>query len=267
MVNYARIQHHIDHGKGIAAKKLGPPFAAYRIVSSSRGDFPDGWTQITPSFPLFRRRYTSEAKAELGLKNVVLWYDIVANMEPYVLGDIFIQIDPPYVPGVSYGDGATQLPGSEEFNGMALAAHAPVNKAIGGRLDRLVRIYRPATSPVTVGNSTSWKSTLVNDQPLVLANGSYGFGQAGTDNASLVPAGVSSIHRRGETVFGPGVPAIVKPFLWFFYIPPLPGYLPLEGDAIVDQNGARYVVDHPYEQQTGMVGYQLICDRKVGQPG
>jgi hypothetical protein len=237
-------------------------------VSTSSGDFPDGWATINPSFPLFRRRYTSEGKAELGLKNVALWYDIVADMGPFVLGDVFIQVDPPYKPGVSYGDGATQLENSIEFNGMALAAHAPVNKAIGGRLDRLVQIYRPASVPATLADGTiSWKSTLPGDVPLVLSNGTYGFGAPGAGGASLVPAGVSSIHRRGDSVFGPGVPAMPKPFLWFFYVPPLPGYLPREGDAIIDQNGARYVVNHPYEQQTGVVGYQLIVDRKVGQPG
>ena len=42
--------------------------------------------------------------------------------------------------------------------------------------------------------------------------------------------------------------------------------LPREGDALIDQNGTRYVVVSPYEQLAGVVGYQLLCDRKVAQP-
>ena len=267
MVNYARVQEHIDRGKGIAARKLGPPYNAFRIIGSSAGDFPGGWSKVASNFPLFYRKLVGESKILTGLKNTTQWIDIVADMDPFVLGDIFLLNDPAYVPGVSYGAGATSIPGTIELNGMCLAWHPPVNKAIGGTINRLVSIYRPAVAPATQNDgSTYWESTHDNDQPLVLAGGSFAFGSAGAGGASLVPAGIGSAHRRGEAIFGPGVPGMLKPTHWFFYVPPLPGYLPREGDAIIDQNGARYVVVSPYEQLAGVVGYQLLCDRKVAQP-
>jgi hypothetical protein len=171
------------------------------------------------------------------------------------------------VSGVSYGAGATSIAGTQELNGICLAWHPPVDKAIGARLDRLVQIFRPSTQPVTqTDTSAFFETTLDNDQPLVLAGGSFAFGAAGAGTASLVPAGIGSGIRRGEAIFGPGVPGMVKGTHWFFYLPPLPGYLPREGDAIVDENGARYLVISPYEQFTGVVGFQLLCDRKIAGP-
>ena len=46
MVNYAKIQHHIDRGKGIAAQKLGPPFLAFRVTLAVAG-FKSGDIDIT----------------------------------------------------------------------------------------------------------------------------------------------------------------------------------------------------------------------------
>lgn len=267
MVNYARIQEHIDRGKGIAAKRLGPPYNAYRVISSSSGSFPGGWSRVATNYPLFSRKFVGEGKILTGLKNTSQWIDIVADMDPFVLGDIFVLADPSYVPGVSYGPGATSIPGTIELNGIALAWHPPVNNAIGARLDRLVTIWRPAMAPAAQGDGSDyWKSTHDNDQGLVLGGGQFAFGTAGAGVASLVPAGIGSAHRRGEAIFGPGVPGMMKGTHWFFYLPPLPGYLPREGDAIIDQNGSRYVVVSPYEQLAGVVGFQLLCDRKVAGP-
>lgn len=269
MVNYARIQHHIDRGKGIASQKLGPPFQAYRVISASAGDFPGGWSQVSANFPLFTRRFSgADTKSASGLKGTTLWYDLVGNMEPFLLGDVFLLNDPPYVPGVSYGAGATSIPGTIELTGYCLAYHPPVAKAIGAHLDRKVTIFRPAVEPAAQPDGSQyWESTHDNDQPLKLVAGQFGFGAAGSGGASLVPAGIASAHKRGDALFGPGVPGMTKTAHWFFYIPPLPGYLPREGDAIVDQNGARYVVISPYEQLTGCTGFQLLCDRKIAQPG
>lgn len=267
IVNYARVEHHIDRGRGKAAQKLGQPFNAYRVTSASSGDFPDGWTLEAAAFPLFRRRIT-EAKLEVGLKNISLLYEIIANMEPFLLGDVFLQVDPPYVAGVSYGAGATFLPGSAEFNAMCFASHFPVGKSVGNRLDRRVSIYRPAGAPQTLQDgSLYWESTHDNDQPLLLANGAFGLGAAGAGEGHMVPAGWASQHRQSERTFGPGVPGMLKPIKYFFYLPPLPGYMAREGDALIDENGARYVVVSIYEQQSGVVGQYLVCDRKIAQAG
>lgn len=267
MVHYGNIARHIDKGLGKAAKKLGQPFNGYRVETGNSGDFPSGWTQISGNFSLFRRRI-AEGKLEMGLPKATLWYNIIGNMTPYLLGDVFVQNDPPYVPGLTYGAGATSIPGTIELNAMCLAWHAPVDKRIGARIDRRVQIYRSASAPAPMiaDGTPYWKETLDNDVPLVLVNGTYVFGANGAP-ASYVPAGISSQHRQSEMLMQPNVPGMIKPAKWFFYVPPLPGYTAREGDAIVDENGARYVVLSPYEQQTGVVGNQMLCDRKISQPG
>lgn len=266
MTNYARIQRHIDHGKGVGARHIGQPFQAYRLTGASAGDFPAGWSNVSLNFFMFRRRL-AETKLELGIKNVALFYDIVANMSPFVVGDVFVQNDPNYVPGISYGPGATSIVGTNiEFNAMCLAWHPPENKAVGARLDRLVTIWRPATSPAAVtgvAGAAYWKETHDNDLPLILSGGSYSFGTAGAGGASLIPAGALSAVRQHDYAIEPTVPGVLKEAKWFLYLPPLPGYLPAEGDALIDQNGARYVISVPYEQKTGVSGYQLVCDRKI----
>lgn len=266
MTNYARVQKHIDNGKGKAAHHVGQPYVAFRIASWSQGDFPDGWALVSSCLSILRRRLT-EGKLETGIKNMTLFYDIIANMNKFVLGDVFLQTDGPFVPGKAYGAGATSIPGTIEFSAMCLAWHPPENKAVGARLDRRVKIYRPASSPALLaspnGGAKYWKETHDNDVPLVLINGCYTFGPPGVDNASFVPAGFTSAVRKHDWVFEPGVPGMLKEAQWFVYVPPLPGYLPAEGDALIDENGARYVVVVPYEQKTGVVGYQLGCDRKI----
>lgn len=270
MVSYASIQHKIDKGIGIAARKLGPPYSAYRVTDSSNGDFPGGWTQVTASFPLFTRRITAETKLFLGIKNTAQYLDLVGDMEPYLLGDVFLLIDPPYDPGVSYGAGATSIPGTEEINAAVLAWHVPVRVPVGARLDHLARITRPSSSPATVSTVTEanyWKTQLSNDQPLVLAGGTYSFGSPQDDETagSLVPVGFYGQNRRGEAIFRPDVPGMPRLAYWFVYVPPLPGYEPTEGDAILLEDGSRYVVMSPFTEETGVVGHMLIVDRKVSQ--
>jgi len=272
MSNYARIQGHIDKGKGRAAHHVGMPFLAYRLISTSAGDFPSGWSPVaTPAgtaFSLLRRRL-SEGKLELGIKSVALFYDIVANMNPFLVGDVFVQNDAAFVPNISYGAGATQVPGTTiEFNGMCLAWHPPENKAVGARIDRRVKIYRPATSPATTttpagGSTQYWKETLDNDRSLMLINGTYSFGVPGANNANFIPCGFTAAIRQHDWVFQPGIPGMLKEAKWFAYLPPLPGYFPKEGDALVDEYGSRYLIAVPYEQKTGVAGYQLAIDRKI----
>ena len=273
MTTYAKVQQHIDKGKGRAARHVGMPFLAYRLISTSTGDFPTAWWPVPTcpngnhyQFHLLRRRMT-EGKTESGIKNVTLFYDIIANMDQFLVGDVFVQNDKPFVPGQSYGAGATSVVGPTiEFTAMALAWHPPENKAVGGRIDRRVKIYRPAASPASVGAKSGakyWKETHDNDVPFVLTNGVFSLGVAGVDNANWVPAGFMSAVRQHDWVFQPGVPGMLKEAKWFCYLPPLPGYFPKEGDAIIDEYGARYVVGVAYEQKTGVSGYQLSVDRKI----
>lgn len=186
---------------------------------------------------------------------------------PYVLGDVFLQTDPPYNPGVSYGAGATSVPGTLEFNAFGLAWHPPVGEPVGARLDRRMGIYRPSLSPALNNDdgSTYWKSTKDNDTPLVLTNGNYDWGGPG-GTASFVPGGLASTLRvTGDLLFQPKVPGMTDAVRYFVYLPPLPGYTPSEGDAIITEDGARYEVVHPYAQSAGVSGSQLVVKRMISQ--
>lgn len=266
MVNYARIQHHIDKGLGIAARKLGQPFSAYRITPSSIGHFPDGWDLLGTNIPLFRRKITDKKLESALLSSGTLWYQIIGNMEPYLLGDIFVQTDPAYVAGVSYGAGATVLPGTVQFNALALAWHAPVAEPAGARIDRRGIIYRPSMIPAPLADGSAvWKTTNDNDTPLILTAGQYNWGQPG-DEGSYIPLGISSTHRvMGDVQFPPKIPGMTDAIRYYCYLPPLPGYEPTEGDAIITEDGARFLVVHPYNQEAGVVGSQLVVKRMISQ--
>lgn len=270
IVNYSSVQRHIDYGRGKASAKLGQPYLAYRIGPSAAGDFPTAWTVI-PShglspFPMFVRRMP-DTKIPLALPRAAIINEIVNDMTDFLLGDIFVQADPAYVPGVSYGAGATSLPGTQQFTAMCLALHQPVGKSVGIRLDRCASIYRPAGTPLTFEDASKyWASTHDNDTPLVLTGGQYVLNTANAGQVgSLVPIGLVADHRGGEKVFGPGVPGMVAPIRFFVYIPPLPGYSAREGDALITEDGARYVMRSPYIQEAGVVGTQTLCDRKIAQ--
>jgi hypothetical protein len=260
----ASIQLKIDRGRGHAASKLGQPYSVSRLTPSVNGDFA-GWPVITPSTPIFVRRLKSGGAIDSAIANATLFYEVVADMSPYVLGDLFQSIDPPYVPGVSYGLGATQVAGNQ-FNGFALAWHRPIAPSVAGRVDRLCRLYRPGAIPQTLlDGSPNWKTTRSGDQPFVMVNGQLVLGQPGL-TASLVPCGLSSAYRPyGPTPFKPSPPAMTRPSHWFAYLPNLPGYTAREGDTLITDDDARYVVVEPFYQTAGVVGSQLILDRTGAQ--
>lgn len=267
-MNYARIQAKIDHGLGIAGRHLGQPFSVYRPNSPASGDFPGGWSTIATNAHIYRERI-SETKIELAIPRAALCYHIFGDTSPYLLGDVMLCTDPAYEPGISYGAGATTLPGTQDINAIMFAWHMPAFIPVGMRLDHLVRIYRPSGSPATLNDGSKyWESTLDNDLPLKLAAGAFSFGTAGAGGANIVPAGFASAYRpSGAMPFGPPPPGMIRPTHWYVTLPPLPGYEPTEGDAIVTIDDARYVVVDPYRQEAGVVGSPLLCDRQISQTG
>lgn len=265
-MNYAGIQLRVDRGLGKAGKHLGQPFTALRADGQSNGDFPDGWTTLARNVPIYRER-VAEPRLETAIAKGAIWYNIFGNMIPYNLGDVFLCTDPPYQPGLYYGENATILPETLEMNALSLAWHMPARIPTGARLDHRVRIYRPSGTPATLDDgSRYWRSTLDNDVPLRLSWGEFSFRGPGTDKASLVPAGFAAAYRpSGAFPFGPPVPGMIRPTHWYVYLPPLPGYEAREGDAIVTVDDARYLVVEPYRQEAGVVGHQLLCDRQIAQ--
>ena len=269
MVNYARIQHKIDKGLGIAGKHLGPPYNVYRPDSTASGDFPNGWDLVGTGVPVFIRRTTDAKIQNALLASGTMWFDVIGNVEPYLIGDVFLLEDPAYSPGISYGTGATALPGTQRFTAFTLAWHAPVDEPVGARCDTRGQIFRPQGPPDTsfADGSSQWRGGTYAAQPLVLQNGVYSFLSAfeGRD-ASFVPVGVSSTDRppRGRLI-PPPIPGDMQIPRYFMYVPPLPGYTPAEGDRVVTEQGARYLVTNPYYQQTGVVGNQMGVDRMVAE--
>lgn len=269
MVNYARIQHKIDKGLGIAGKHLGPLYTAYRIGSAATGDFPSGWTSVGVGRIMLRRQTDSTIQSAL-LASGTMWFDVVGNMEFFYLGDVFQLTDGTYSPGLSYGANATSVPGTPQFSGFALAWHAPVDEPIGARVDRRVQIYRPMGPPdqSLTDQGGTWRATTYAASPLVLRSGVFSFVDPYTGvAASYVPGGVASTDRppRGHLFSPPSIPSDMQVPRYFMYIPPLPGYLPSEGDRIVDESGARYVITNPYHQEAGVVGNQLGVERRISE--
>lgn len=292
MPNYAGIQAKIDHGLGIAASKLGWPHSVYRVAATSTGDFPDAWTTLATSVLVFRKKATDRYLESSLQASGTLWYDLLFNATPYVVGDVFIQTDPPYSPGKSYGPGATLIPqiwltdsngkyildsygqpvlapGSNatfQLNGFALAWHRPIMKPVGARIDRRLQIYRPAAAPqAMLDNTQRWSMTENDGLPLVLSNGTFSFGTAG-DAGSFIPAGFGSTDRppRGQN-FAPSTPGTTPIVRWYAYVPYLPGYEPSEGDMLRMEDGSRYIVINPWEQEAGTMGSQLFLERLISQ--
>lgn len=268
MVNYASIQAKIDYGKGKAAQKLGQPYSAYRITTAATGDFPNGWAAVGTGIPILRRRI-NERLIESALEYAgTLWYNVTADMTDFLLGDVFVCTDPAYSPGISYGPGATSVPGGSQFeiDALTLAWHMPINKAVGARIDRRCQIFRPASAPVkTPAGVYAWRQANDQSTPLVLTSGRYDFNPAGTVG-SWIPIGLSSTARpgRGDN-FEPSIPGMVGLSRYYGFVPFLPGYEPSEGDRLMTEDGARYVVQNPYRQEQGVVGQQLALERAISQ--
>ena len=257
----AWFQRQIDKQLGVLGHHFGVPMAVYRLASASSGDFPTGWQLLTSQARIHKNRVRANDVDVAMTSERTLWYQIAGDMSQFLLGDVFVQNDAQYYPGVAYGPNATSIPGTFELNGFALAWHAMAQPPLGARVDRRVGIYRPELSPI----NGQWRSTREDDTGLVLTNGVYAFGAAGS-TASWVPCGFGTSDRqtRGEDM-PPDPPGMVPVPRYYAYLPPLPGYTPSEGDALITEDDARYVVIAPYTQNSGTVGSQLMTQRYISQ--
>jgi hypothetical protein len=259
-------QHLIDQQLGAVGYRLGQPFTVYRITPTAAGDFPLGWYRVSSQAHAHRNRVRSQDAEVAMTSERTLWYEVIADMSPFWLGDVFLQTDPPFFPGVAYGAKATSVPKTIELNGFALAWHAPMRPPLAARIDHRCRIYRPSLLPIGFpDNSTQWRGEREWDTPLVLANGTYTWGVPNTA-ASLVPCGFGTSDRqtRGEDM-PPDPPGMSPVPRYYIYLPPLPGYTASEGDALITEDDARYTVIAPYGQETGVVGSQLMVQRYISQ--
>lgn len=260
MANYATIQRQIDQGLGVGARHIGQPYTGYRVAAGATGDFPTGWDVVLADGAFYRQPATG-AKLEWGFKSSsVKFYDLIGNVSALVLGDVLLQTD------TLYGPGATLWAGTQQIQALGLAWHYPVGVPIGAWLNSLARLYRPNETPTLMSDGSSyWASTHDQDQGLVLANGVFRLGTRGT-RGSLIPVGLSASERseRGQ-LFPPSTPGMTPPVRYYGYIPPLVGYTPKEGDALITVDGARYVIVHPFRQEVGVVGSNLYLERTTSQ--
>jgi hypothetical protein len=260
---YRGIQLRIDYAKGKAGSVLGPPCDVYRCGATAAVNYLDDANLILAGVFAARRMNTKTSDIEAP-KMGTLFYALLVDATNLEVGDVFVEQDP------YYGQGGTEVDfSSDQFEGYCLAYHAPFKRTIAARIDRTATIYRPSETPVTGGAGAYWKPTLAAGgmAPVVLDDGEWSLGEVGA-TAAQIPIGMQSTPRPRSDIFK-SVPGTTMESLWFVYVPPLDGFTPQEGDRIVTDgnltDGSRYVVQHPYMQQAGLVGSQLVCTREVQQ--
>lgn len=262
-MSYDEIFPLIDMGKGFAAQELGVPHDVYRLTDpDSDGSVLTQTNLISAQVKVFTRiaygasiRTSFEGEKQQG----ILWYEIVADMRPFLVGDIFVLNDPVYGQGYSSVNFAT-----EDFKGFALADHSPIKKTLGGRLNTFVKIFRLSKTPDP--NTKDWNNTRKNSLPVTLSSGTFSLGAA-SDTPTLIPAGLMSTGKSyGDRIFDQK-PGDQRKSGWELYIPALNGFQIREGDRIEAMDGSRYVVIVPYTQYVGATGSQWFLEREVPGPG
>ncbi len=256
-VDYTSVETMLEFGRGQGALQIGVPYKVYRVTSASFGDIIQPANLIYSNFPLTRQKNRDQdGGMESDRMQSIFTYQMMGDFTTLLVGDVLIQNDP------VYGAGFTQVTfETVQFNGLCLATNGVLKKPIGARLDRNVTIYRPNTNPDEFGYMNQ---TLGGALPLICSTGVWDFGEVG-DTASKIPSGFLQ-GRRSKGPIVPSVPDITPKLYWQVYIGPLNGYLPREGDRIVSEEGDRYVVMSPWQQLTGLAGYQLTVEREIAQP-
>ena len=272
IANFRSVQRHIDIGRGHAGRVLGPPFNVYRIQDNAAVNYLDSANLIKSRFPILRRVLKGLEHKE-GPDMGSMFFEMIADMSKFVTGDVFIEQDPFYgTSGIPTAGDVTAFP-TPQFNGICLASHMPVRKNIGARVNRLGIVFRQAAS---IDDNGYWAIDMSSAQPLQLRNGAWVLSTPQTAN-SLIPMGVSASERfHGELISD--LPGSTPRTRWMIFVPALEGFQFIEGDFIatldqeapvmdyadVIENGSRYRVVHPFGQESGLVGNQLLCER-IGQ--
>jgi hypothetical protein len=257
-MDYAGIQNKLNYGRGKEAKVLGPPFNVYRLNSSSTGAVIAPSNKIATNISARRKKLkTGDASFETDIGPGTYWYEIIADLTQFRVGDVFVLNDP------VYGAGFTSVGfDTLEFEAFAMAGERPTTKAVAGRIDRNITVFRPNFGPDSGGYG---KQTLDNDFPIVLNTGTFSLGAVG-DTPAQIPAGFMALARPSGGPMFPETPNMTEHTQWRCYVPPLPGFTFREGDRIIAPDESRYVVVHPYRQEAGLVGSQLLMRREVAQP-
>lgn len=259
-MDWNTVARHIDYGKLQAALNVGQPYSVYRLGANAAAAFVDPLNLKYSNFRMLRRINTKRENYEGPEHFGTLVYEFIGDATNLFVGDVLLQADPFWGIGDTLVDFFTI-----QYEGVCLVAHQPEKKTMAARLDRFGAIYRVQSTPDATG---FWDGTLNFAQPLVLTNGVYSFGTVG-QTPTPVPLGLQSISRTFEDLVK-GLPTTTKRTHWECYIPPLPGVHLQESDRILmDANPllpstcSRYTIHHPFNQEAGFVGYQLVLSRDI----
>ncbi len=244
----------IDRARGMAGAILGPPCSVYRVGATASGNYLDVAQRVTTGLRVGRRQTGSKDLIEAPIMGSI-FYSLLIDATSLEVGDVLVENDP------YYGEGATEVDfATTQFEAYAIAYHGPFKQTMAARVDRLCTIYRPTDAPAA--SAGAWTPTLPNLAPVVLSAGAFGLGTVGA-TPSQIPLGLTSHVRTKHDLFK-ALPGTTDSLAYFGYVPALPGWLPKEGDRLVDSSsGDRYVIEHPYTQQAGLAGSQLVLSRQI----
>lgn len=252
---YATIQQLTDFGKGLGAPFIGQPGTVYRLNDTVSGPFLQENTAVLTNF--FARRtiikggLAMETHEGMGL----VYYQVVCNLNYLLTGDIWYQTDPYYGEGATLVDYAT-----EEFVGWCLVSHPVLKPALAVQLQRFAHIYRPATGVSPDGYANTYQQDAYG---MNIENGKAAFNL--NSDGDWIPIGLQPVSRAKGKMLEPYVPGMTEATEYFCYVPPIPGYEPLEGDYIQTLDGSRYVVEIPWHLEASVVGNSMLVRRTNAQ--
>lgn len=262
-MDWHTVARHIDAGYGSCGRAIGPPCSVYRYTGASTGDFIQTGNLVQNNVRVYRTISVTKSDQESPTHSFgTLFYQLYVDATFWEVGDIFVENDP------FYGQGGTEVEfTTDQFEAYCLAFHGPSKVIIGARVDRNAYIYRPLSGP---DNTGFFDPTIgENVSPLICTDGVWGITGTQSGTPSKVPVGIMAMPRDRDAAFPPKVPGDTGQTVYFCYVPPLNGFNPREGDRIITDGdattGVRYIVKHPYQQQAGISGSQLMCNRLIGQ--
>jgi hypothetical protein len=262
-MDYAAIQQKLDYGRGKVAARLGPPHNVYRITSQDS----DGKTLIDANkIGSNINAYTKVAYGTLvrtsfegDRQQGIIWYDVMSDMSPYLLNDVFELADLIYGLGYAMVDYTTT-----QYKGFSLSDHSPAKKAIGGRLTTTGQFYRMNNQ--SLDEKKRFGSTKQTGLPQQVADGIVSLGSVGA-TAAQFPIGLAATGRsQGAQEFST-VPGDQKDSGYVAYVPAFQGLIIRDGDRLVAADGSSYNVIVPYVQYVGATGWQLLLEREGSGPG
>ncbi len=249
---YARIQRIIDRGRGLAANVVGQPGNVYRLQSTVSGAFVQADTEQLINFMVLRKVVEGGLSMETHEGMGLVYFMLVCDLTYLETGDVWIQNDPFYGKGATLVDYTTN-----EFVGICVAHHAVAKPSYGIQLNRLATYVRPSSAPDGTGY---YQSGMNGGQPLQIVNGAASFGAVGA-TADAIPIGLNPTSRPKKDQMKPYVPGMTGEADYFCYVPPIPGFIPQEGDYIQTLNGSRYIVEIPWHLEAGIVGSSMSVRR------